>query len=80
MKTIILDDGIEYVIIKELLIDNIKYTLFSNIQDPKDICLRKTIIEILIGIKKEKFEICIFVFVIEAFKFVQCKKLIIMVI
>lgn len=30
--------------------------------------------------KKEKIEICIFVFVIEAFKFVQCKKLIIMVI
>ena len=62
MKTIILDDGIEYVIIKELLIDNIKYTLFSNIQDPKDICLRKTIIEkivdasgdgLLIEFKKE---------------------------
>lgn len=58
MKTIILDDGIEYVIIKELLIDNIKYTLFSNIQDPEDICLRKTIIEnnekYYIGLDNEK--------------------------
>ncbi len=45
MKTIVLDDGIEYVIIKEIVINNIKYTMFSNINDPEDICLRKTITE-----------------------------------
>ena len=43
VDTIILDDGIEYAIIKGLKINDIEYTLFSNINDPKDICFRKTI-------------------------------------
>ena len=45
MKTIILDDNIEYIIIKELIINNNKYTLFANINNPEDIFLRKTIKE-----------------------------------
>lgn len=45
MESIVLDDGIEYVIVKEMEIDGIKYTLFSNINDEKDICFRKTITE-----------------------------------
>lgn len=39
MKTIILDDNIEYIIIKELIINNNKYTLFANINNPEDIYL-----------------------------------------
>lgn len=35
MKTIILDDNIEYIIIKELIINNNKYTLFANINNQK---------------------------------------------
>ena len=45
MKTIILDDNIEYIIIKELIINNNKYTLFANINNPETFCLRKTIKE-----------------------------------
>lgn len=36
-------NNIEYIIIKELIINNNKYTLFANINNPEDICLRKTI-------------------------------------
>ena len=42
MDTIILDDNIDYYIIKELPIDNVIYTLFANINDNTDICFRKT--------------------------------------
>ena len=45
LETIVLDDGIEYAIIKELKINDILYTLFANVDDCKDICYRKTIIE-----------------------------------
>ena len=45
MKTIVLEDNIEYVIIKEMSIDGILYTLFANINDETDICFRKTITE-----------------------------------
>ena len=45
MESIILDDGIEYYIIDTEVIDNIEYTMFSNIDDDSDICFRKTIIE-----------------------------------
>lgn len=41
MKTIILDDNTEYVLLEEIMINNTNYTLFSNINDPKDITLRK---------------------------------------
>ena len=43
MKSIILDDGIEYLIYDNEIIDNNKYTLFVNINDESDICFRKTI-------------------------------------
>ena len=42
MKTIVLEDNIEYAIIKEMTIDGILYTLFTNINDEEDICFRKT--------------------------------------
>lgn len=44
MDTIVLDNGIEYVIVKEEIINGTVYTLFSNIDDD-DICIRKTVIE-----------------------------------
>jgi len=43
IDTIILDDGLEYVIVKQLTIDDIEYTLFANVNDPEDICFRKTV-------------------------------------
>ena len=45
METIILDNDIEYFIVKEELINNNLYTLFANVDDNTDICFRKTIIE-----------------------------------
>ena len=43
MNTIVLEDNIEYAIIKELDINNNTYTLFANVNNPEDICYRKTI-------------------------------------
>lgn len=45
MKSIVLDDNIEYLIYDTEIIDNIEYTLFVNINDDTDICFRKTIIQ-----------------------------------
>ncbi len=45
METIVLDDNIEYVIIKEEKINGILYTLFANVNDSSDICFRKTKID-----------------------------------
>lgn len=45
MDTIILDDGIEYAIIKELEINGTLYTLFANVSDSSDICYRKTAVQ-----------------------------------
>lgn len=45
IKTIVLEDNIEYAIIKEMIIDGTLYTLLANINDEKDICFRKTITE-----------------------------------
>ena len=45
MNTIVLDDGNEYAIVKEEVINNIEYTLFSDLKDNSKICFRKTIIE-----------------------------------
>jgi len=45
MDTIILDDGIEYAIIKEIEVNGITYTLFANVDDNTDICYRKTVID-----------------------------------
>lgn len=58
MDSIVLEDNIEYYIIDTEIIDNIEYTLFSNINDDSDICFRKTIIEndekIYVGLDDEK--------------------------
>ena len=58
MRTIVLEDNIEYAIIKEITVDGILYTLLANINDEKDICFRKTIIEdneeYFIGLDDEK--------------------------
>lgn len=42
MESIILDDGIEYLIVDSEVIDGTSYTLFSNIDNYNDICLRKS--------------------------------------
>lgn len=59
MDTIILDDEIEYAIIREEKINDIVYTLFASIENPEDICYRKTIIdedgdECYVGLDDEK--------------------------
>ena len=58
LESIILDDGIEYLIYDTEIIDNIEYTLFVNINDENDICFRKTIVEnnekYFIGLDDEK--------------------------
>ena len=50
MQTIILDDGIEYVIYDTEIINDIEYTLFVNINDDTDICFR-----IVKSINEEKY-------------------------
>lgn len=45
MESIVLDDGIEYLILNSKMINGIKYTLFCNIADDTDLCFRKTVIE-----------------------------------
>jgi len=41
VNTIILENNIEYMIVDELLINNIKYIYLSNIKNPRDFCIRK---------------------------------------
>lgn len=45
MESIVLENGIEYLIVKTNSIEGIDYTLFANINDNSDICFRKTVIE-----------------------------------
>jgi len=45
MESIVLDNGVEYLIVKTKEINGISYTLFANINDNSDICFRKTIVE-----------------------------------
>ena len=45
MNTIVLDDGIEYAIVREDVINGTEYTLFTNVNDNSKICFRKTVIE-----------------------------------
>ena len=42
MDTIVLENNINYAIVKELVLDGTLYTLFTNIEDNTDICFRKT--------------------------------------
>ena len=67
IESIILDDGIEYLIYDTEIIDNTEYTLFVNIVDETDICFRKISIEdgkrYFIGLDNEKeFEKVLLVF------------------
>ena len=45
MDTIVLDNGIEYTIVKNEMINDTLYTMFANVNDNTDICFRKTITE-----------------------------------
>ena len=45
MDTIVLDNGIEYTIVKNEMINATLYTMFANVNDNTDICFRKTITE-----------------------------------
>jgi hypothetical protein len=41
VNTMILENGVEYTEIDNLVCDNIKYVLLSNINNTKDSCIRK---------------------------------------
>ena len=45
MDTIVLDNVIEYTIVKNEMINDTLYTMFANVNDNTDICFRKTITE-----------------------------------
>ena len=45
VKTIILDNGREYFLVDETIIDDVKYFYLANMNDNKDICVRKQEIE-----------------------------------
>lgn len=45
VNTVVLENGIEYTEIDELIYNNNKYVLLSNIKDVKDSCIRKLEIE-----------------------------------
>ncbi len=44
IDTIVLDDNKEYIIVEELVINNVLYTMFANVNDGSDICFRKTLV------------------------------------
>lgn len=67
MDSIVLDDGINYAIVEEATIKGVKYTLFSEINNPENICFRKTKIEdgeeFYVGLDDEKeFELALMTF------------------
>ena len=45
IRTVVLENGIEYTEIDKLIYNNIEYLLLSNIKDVKDSCIRKIEIE-----------------------------------
>ena len=45
VNTIILENGVEYTEVDNLLYNDIKYVLLSNIKNVKDSCIRKIIIK-----------------------------------
>lgn len=64
ISTVVLDDNKEYVIIKELVINETEYTMFANVNDNTDICFRKTVIkdgtELYVGLKdKNEFDLVV---------------------
>lgn len=76
METIILDDGIEYIIYDTEIINDIEYTLFVNINDDTDICFRKISIindeKYFIGLDDEKeFEKVLLTFTKKNIKYLE---------
>lgn len=63
IKTIMLDDNVEYAIVEEKVINGVTYTLFVNVNDGSDICFRKTITasdgeDYYVGLKdKDEFDL-----------------------
>ena len=47
LETIVLDDGIEYAIIKELKINDTLYTLFANVDDSEEFATEKLSIKMV---------------------------------
>jgi len=45
VKTIVLDNGREYFLVDETIINDVKYYYLANMNDSKDICVRKQEIE-----------------------------------
>lgn len=45
VNTMILENGIEYTEVDDLVYNNTKYLLLSNIKNVKDSCIRKIVIE-----------------------------------
>ena len=45
VKTIVLENGIEYTEVDDLVYNNTRYILLSNIKNVKDSCIRKISIE-----------------------------------
>lgn len=60
-------EGIEYMIIRELVIDGITYIHLAKVEDPEDFCIRKIQIidgeEMIVGLdNKEEFDMALEVF------------------
>lgn len=67
VKIITLDDGIDYQELDSLIYNQDKYILLSNVNDPKDICIRKiqkeNEKEYICRIEEEKIKIILSLFV-----------------
>ena len=45
VNTVVLENGIEYTEIDDVIYNNIRYVLLSNVNDVKDSCIRKITIQ-----------------------------------
>lgn len=45
VNTIVLENGIEYTEIDDLIYNDVKYILLTNVKNAKDSCIRKVMIE-----------------------------------
>lgn len=52
VNTMILENGVEYTEVDNLIYNNIKYVLLSNIDNVKDSCIRK------ISVENDKVYVC----------------------
>jgi len=51
-----LEDGINYLILNEQVIDNVKYLYLVNVNDEDDFAIRKVDGEDLVGLTEEEFD------------------------